>query len=191
MKKNMKLALLVAMAKWAFTADAQETSLVPGRTKVRVTTGADVRIDGFAITRGRMRGRAVSEDERSVTLLLQGQPVTLPRPESEFVGTLESIDHAKLTLAAENGTGSVVIPRDAIAKLETRVGRSGSGVQGATVGGVVMFALVGLGCTNTGCDQDSAALHVAVGAGVGAPNVPVGAGGQARRMRGLAVALRL
>jgi hypothetical protein len=212
-KKAAKLALLVALALLPLVASAEDGSLVPGRTKVRVTTGPEVRIDGFSITKSGTRGFAVSEDGRSVTLRLEGRMLRLPRPEAEIVGTLESIDDAKLTLALENGALSIVIPRDAITKLETPAGRRGAAGAGAAVGGLLGGLLVLLACQpdewgSCSWPEDAwpAAKAVGLFGGVGAlvgaairsekwavvpvPNVPAGPRGQRTGAPGLAIAFR-
>jgi hypothetical protein len=171
-EETMKLALVATLAAWPLTAFAQEDALVSGRTRVRVTTGPEVRLDAFRVTKSYTRGNTVSEDERSVTLELQGRTLTLPRPEAEIVGTLESVDDSTLTLVPRNGGRPIVIPRDAIAKLERRGGSRGAAAQGAVFGGLSLSALVFAGCKGLGgCSREDRweiGRGIAVAAGVGA-----------------------
>ena len=155
-------------------AAGDEPPLVSAGTQIRVSTGPEVRLQNLRIAARYRNGSLVSEDKASMTLELDGRSFRLPKPNVELSGTVQAFDEETLTLALEKQASPVVIPRDAIAKLETVLGRRGHAKQGAIIGGAIGASLVIAACASFGdsCDLGGAvgpvAAYVGAFTGVGA-----------------------
>ena len=122
---------------------AGDSAEIPAGTWVRVTTGVEVAGEGFAMGSRETRGRSLSDDKRTTTFDVNGQPVRVGKPGTTLEGAVQALDEKTLLLRGLGESPSIVIPRDAIAGLDVRRRESKKGLGlliGAVAGGAIGYA---------------------------------------------------
>jgi hypothetical protein len=110
---------------------------------IRVTTGADVTGEGFAIGAQQIQGRVVLQDKRTTTFDVSGRQVRVAKPDTTLQGVVEALDNTTLVLKERAGDPPILVPRRAIAGLDVRQRRSLKFygiVIGAVAGGALGYA---------------------------------------------------
>jgi hypothetical protein len=118
--------LLAALAA-TVTVAAQAPSLTPG-TRVRVHTVAyTLDLPGVRIEPNQITGSVLSQDADTITVRVTGEgPRLVPRAGRRIIGFVVADQDRTLSLRRSDGS-TVIVPREAIGKLERSAGRRSRG----------------------------------------------------------------
>jgi hypothetical protein len=125
---------------------AETTDLSPGQW-VRVTTGTEVAGEGFAMSLHETQGYVVSRDHRTMTFDVSGQETRVAKPRTTLEGEVQAFDDKVLVLGGSGEARPVLVPRDALTRVDVRLRHSskwrglavgaGAGLAGAVLAGVL------------------------------------------------------
>jgi len=105
------------------------------------------------------RGNAVSADKRTATFEVNGRTVRVAKPLTTLEGSVQSLDEKTLMLARA-GESPILVPRDAISRVDVRrrESRKGLGVViGIVAGGAIGYA-IGAATSGPGCQGGETGL---------------------------------
>ena len=129
----------------------EPTEIAPGQW-VRVTTGTEVTGEGFAMSPGETQGKSLSHDKRTMTFDVKGQAVRVAKPGVTVDGAVQVLDEKTLVLQRAGESSAVVVPRDAIVRVDMRQRRSWKG-RGAAIGAGAGLAVGVLAGVLSGSDE--------------------------------------
>jgi hypothetical protein len=157
---------------------SEPQEIAPGRW-VRVTTGTEVAGEGFAMSLRETQDTVLSHDKRTMTFDVSGQPISVAKPDTTLEGAVQILDDKTLVLKGAGEKRPIVVPRDAIIRVDLRQRRSSRG-RGAAIGAGAGLAVGLLGGLLSGDDTSNGCLFVCFTAGEKAAifsiiAVPIGA----------------
>jgi hypothetical protein len=168
MKIRCAVLAVLTVAGPALAADDEAPTLATGAT-LRIKAPKTLEIPGLlSAAEGKVTWTAVSVpgDKSRLAARLDGSPelIAVPQPGESLRARLISVDPAGLVVTLERSGERVMIPREAIARLEVSRGpasRPKRALLGAAIGLGVGLALAGVtsaGCEGWGCSTSTAAL---------------------------------
>lgn len=137
------LAVLAALVPLGPLFADEGVRIEPGNW-IRVSTGSEVTGEGFSIGPKETIGRSLSHDKRTTTFDVSGRTVRVAKPTTTLEGAVDVLGEKTLVLKGAGEASPIVIPRQAITRLDVRRRQSWKvrglligGLAGGVVGGVI------------------------------------------------------